>query len=442
MDSPLTVHERRHVVDIIFGMIANVMVVGATAAEMTPLINFISDNSEYEWEQASLQASRGIDPNLRAGSRKERHLSNLRASSVLFYLFHDRPSPPSLMLNFDSCCGGRQGAVSWILCCLVNSFDDEMRSMGIGCLADYLDVALPNGEKMLLEKGRPEVAPQVSTLSTSRVGNTAKRLSMSITSMGKGLAAIGSGQVLSSILPPTKPVGVDIVYKLLWHLLKCHRSRVGKKTHASLVYFLVEDRAVDFDCRARITEFVVSDEVLHSGSKLSLGLADALLLEAQSVRGKRLHKKEALNTILRLLRFLPNVWKEKWLHVIVELVTSNSANIGAVVACPEWQSSLFHVISDTLEEFSAKYGDNGKPTKFKELPSKEDADGDRLGPLTPVSPSSIREVRSGEVGDERGTPNRINDDPTRVEARFNLSLKLYAMLLAHSFRQSGEKVSS
>ena len=458
--APVTMNERRHIVDILFGMVAHVLVSGTTMDQVSPLLNFIADSSDYEWEQASLQSSKGRDPNRRVGSRQERHIANVRAVSVLFYLLHGRPHDANLFGSFVAHCGGMYSAAGWILCCLVNSFDDEIRSFGVRCLADFLEIAAPETDVNVSAEKKDNVRDGVPPTTTGayRVTHTAKRLSTTISNVGKGLVAIGTGQGLNTILPSSsKPIVTNVVYKLLWHLLKCHRGRVGKKTHASLVYLLLEDRGMDFDCESRLKDLVVSDSLLHSGYKLNAAFFDTLFLDAQTVRGKRLRQTSALNMTMRLLRFLPPMWKEKWLHDLSDLISSHPANVATIVACPEWQASLFHLISDTLEEFHGSTGDQertGPSDKKAQVIGK--AGGDTNGTTKPeVARRSVvgedtaqtPETESKAIGRSGGldeiatTPTPFLHDNSRAGARFNLSLKLYGLLLGHCFRQGGDKVS-
>ena len=64
-----------------------------------------------------------------------------------------------------------------------------------------------------------------------------------------GLEAIGhsANGLLSGVLPGGR-VNAKVVYKLLWHLLKCHRERLGAATNAALMYLIVNGGSiVSFD---------------------------------------------------------------------------------------------------------------------------------------------------------------------------------------------------
>lgn len=432
VDTPLTIRERRHVTDVILGMVATIFQSGTTSAQLSSLLNYISFNADYEWEQGSQQSQIGRNPNIRVGTRLERHLTTVKASTILSVLLKARPINPDLVSSLDSCCGGPQGNVSWILSTLVNTFDDEIRSIGIRCLADYMDILVSRGDTLLhyLSEDRKDEPGREG----GRRGNTARKLSVKFTSVGKSLSTAIGGQVLSTVLPTTKPVSIDIVYKLLWHLLKCHRARMGRHTHTALIYLLVEDRGYRDATESLMEELVVADNVLHTGYRLCLKHDRNLLLEVESVTGKRLRQNSAVNMVLRLLRFLPNKWKEKWLLDLVTLTLTCPANIPVLVEDPDWQPSLFHVVSDTVEEINAKHGPQEDEPETKTT-------NEALG-STDESDRIIKEVRSGELLGVNNLSLSTPEDQVRMQARFNLSLKLYSILLGYCFRQGGEKVSS
>lgn len=119
---------------------------------------------------------------------------------------------------------------SWILCCLVNSFDDTIRGLGIKCLAAYLRT---NSTTCNLD------AP-------SRAGSS-KKLHTALNS------------ILSSIL--TGRVNTKIMYKLLWHLLKCHRGRLGSSSNAALMYLILDDEP-------EVSSSILLSDIIHNGGEL------------------------------------------------------------------------------------------------------------------------------------------------------------------------------
>jgi hypothetical protein len=417
---------------VILGIVATIFRGGTTPAQLSSLLNYISFNADYEWEQGSQQSQVGSSPNFRVGTRLERHLATIKASTLLSVLLKARPTNPILSSGLDLCCGGSQGTVGWLLATLVNTFDDDVRAIGIRCLADYMDILVSKADTLLHHV--PDSSNEEADLPGRRAAKASRKISITITSVGKSLSeAMGGNQALSV---STKPVSIDIVYKLLWHLLKCHRTRLGKKTHAALIYLLVEDRGYTDTTEKLMEDLVVADNVLQTGYKLSLKNDRNLLFEIESLSGKRLRQTTAINMILRLLRFLPPSWKEKWLLDLATLVYTCPSNVPILVEVSDWQPSLFHVVSDTVEEINAKHGsqtrsDNPLTKKVKEESKDDSYSQDEAD-------TALKEVRSGELLDLNML---TQEDQVRMQARFNLSLKLYSTLLGYCFRQGGEKVS-
>jgi hypothetical protein len=411
--APLTINERRHAVDIILGMVATVLVAGTNPTLLSPLIHYIASNVDYEWEHAMHDTTNGRNPLKRTGERHERHLAVVKATSVLLFLLKGRPPAPGLFASLTKICGGPHATSSWILCALVNSYDDELRSLGIRCLAEYLDVepVMKWGSDTTSKEYLDGNELSAAEPSPKPVG---KRLSITFTNMGKGLAAIGGAPLLSSIIHPVND-GSNISYKLLWHLLKSHRTRIGPKTHSSLVNFLLKDRGVVYDPDFLVRQVVVSDDILRTGCALNMNAVDTMLLECESVSGKALRQGQTLNIVLRLIRYLSDEWKEKWLLDLVDLITTCSSNLSVLVGCPEWQPSLFKLISDAVEEIASEF-------EPKSLSAQS---------------NSAEEIASKEA--RTSSQNDHSEGSMRVQARFDLSLKLYTGLLAYCFRQGGEK---
>ena len=411
--APLTINERRHAIDIILGMVATILVAGTNPTLLGPLIHYIANNVEYEREHAINDTANGRNPLKRTGERHERHLAVVKATSVLLFLLKGRPAARGLFASLTKICGGQHATSSWILCALVNSFDDELRSLGIRCLAEYLDVE-PDMKLGSDPSSQEYLNGNVLPAAESSPKPVGKRLSATFTNMGKGLAAIGGAPLLSSMIHPVND-GSNISYKLLWHLLKSHRTRMGPKTHSSLVNFLLKDRGVVYDPAFLVRQVVVCDDILRTGCALNMNAVDTMLLECESESGKTLRQGQTLNIVLRLIRYLSDEWKEKWLLDLVDLITTCSSNLSVLVGCPEWQPSLFKLISDAVEELASEF--EPKP-HFSES-------------------NAAQEIASKEARTTSQTDN--SEGSKRVQARFDLSLKLYTGLLAYCFRQGGEK---
>jgi len=239
---------------------------------------------------------------------------------------------------------------------------------------------------------------QILQITSSRMLASA-RLSDTIANVGKGLAAIGNSAALSQIMPASK-VSVKVVYKLLWHLLKCHRERSDKSTHAALLQILLEDGELMHSSIFSLNEFVVKDDALHCGYRIDMALADISSLSLGSYSDEKLRKTPAIGTLLLLLRFLPSYWREQWLRVLVEISQASRSNVEVLLSTAQWQPPLFHLVSDVVEEMA-----------------------------TNCSPSES----SSET--DPGNGNRSG-----ISSSFDLCFKLYASVLGHCFRHGGEQV--
>jgi hypothetical protein len=420
-------------------MIATILQSSATPAQLAALVNYISFNADYEWEEASRQSQIGFDPNIRDGTRYERHHANIKASTILSVLLKARPINLDLITSLGTCCGGPQALLGWILSTLVNTFDDEMRSVGIRCLADVMD-AITSKADMLLYVVQDDNNDEGGRGSGHTIGKTSRKVSATITSVGKSLSTAIGGQVLSTVLHPVKHVSLDIVYKLLWHLLKRYRARMGRHTHTALKYLLVEDIGRRDTTESLMEQLVIPDKVLRIGYRLSLQHEQNDMLEMESVAGKRLRKNVGINMVLRLLRFLHSTWKDKWLVELVTLTYTCPSNIQVLVEDPDWQPALFHVISDCLEEINAKYDDRASALEM--MGPNKTVESAHSGSETSEKCLNLNEVRTDELPGAGDPSASTPDNHVHLETRFNLSLKMYCTLLGYCFRQGGEKVRS
>ena len=103
-DSSLTIQEHHHEVDAVLGMIATILQSGTTPAQLSALVNYISFNAGYEWEEGSRQSHAGVDPNIPDRTRYERHRANTKASTILGVLLKARPINLDLISSLVSCC--------------------------------------------------------------------------------------------------------------------------------------------------------------------------------------------------------------------------------------------------------------------------------------------------------------------------------------------------
>ena len=387
---------------------ARLLASGAPSDQLQPLLNYISYHVDLEWGQASQDIKDRAGPVNRVGSRLERYLATIKASTVLLCLLQIRPEVSGLISSMATCCGGELGAAGWILCCLVNTYDDDLRSIGLRCFSAYLDRAAPGEDAMLtVVRSDPAAVGQSSEHSLenpnpllpftpSRVLASA-RLSSTISNVGRGLAAIGNSTALSQIMPASK-VSVKVVYKLLWHLLKCHRDRSGNSTHAALLQILLEDGELMHSSISSVDEFVVKDDALCCGFTIKTEIADASALSLGSYSDEALRQTPAISTVLLLLRFFPSYWREQWLRVFFEVCQASRSNIEVLLSSSQWQPPLFHLVSDIVEEMATKCS------------------------MSESSSKSERDRRSD------------------ISSSFDLCFKLYGRVLGHCFRHGGEQV--
>lgn len=404
----ITSQERRHIVKVLLAMVCTLLASGAPSDQLQPLLNYISYHVDLEWEEASQDIKDRARPINRVGRRLERFLATIKASTVLLCLLQIRPEVSGLISSMATCCGGELGAAGWILCCLVNTYDDDLRSIGLRCFSAYMDRAAP-GEDAMLTVARSDQAG-VSLSSEHSLENSnpllpftpsrmlaSNRLTSTISTVGRGLAAIGNNTALSQIMPASK-VSVKVVYKLLWHLLKCHRDRSGNSTHAALLQIILEDGELMHSSISSVDEFVIQDDALCCGFTIKMEIADASALSLGSYSGEALRQTPAISTVLLLLRFFPLYWREQWLRVLFEVCQSSRSNVEILLSCSQWQPPLFHLVSDIVEEMA---------TKCSMLESSSESERDRR---------------------------------SDISSSFDICFKLYGSVLGHCFRHGGEQV--
>ena len=223
--------ERRHATYLLLAMIFNVLAKGTTPADLSPVLNLISHNLESEWEQFLL---RGEKSNFSSAGPQTRMVTY--ACTVLHFLLQIRPCVSGLFESLAHCCGGAQNVAGWILCSLVNAHNDEIRGLGIRCLASYLDVVSRGADSplslgtSLYPSPPPAQMPQPSVDMSSMVRRSSSRFSQ----IAKGLASMSPAGVRSVVIPPSR-LTAKVVYKLLWHLLKGRGLYLGEKTRTALL---------------------------------------------------------------------------------------------------------------------------------------------------------------------------------------------------------------
>lgn len=362
-----------------------------------PLLTFITHNLDLEWESVSAGVKSDDDRSVR---RSNRYLSTVKAVSILFFLLQKSPRVPSLIDSLADIF--ENGTSSWILCCLVNSFDDTVRGLGIKCLSAYLRSNLPTTDNVDVSNGAMTVP------SGKKIHKTMK--------LGLEVISHSANNMLSSVL--SGRVNTKVTYKLLWHLLKCHRERLGSSSNAALMYLIVEDGSTAF------SSIALSDIIVPNGTNLG-GFCfsmDELVNQPSRVDSRQsIRNNYGVSTVLRLLKFLSNDQKERWLFDILAFLLASPKSVDILLSCDDWQPVLFQLVAEVLEEIHG--GDSyGSQSGTGETANSK---GARKG-LT-RGPSGLATVNTETLS------------KPSVRTRYDLSLKLYSTLLGHCVRQGDEK---
>ena len=411
-DIPLTIAERSHAVDVIFGIMVTLLTHITAAEQLSPLLNFITFNLHLEWEEetSTLTKEKGsaFDTN-----RKERKLATNKACVVLLYLLQCQPEVPGLHERMLECMNSKYAVGSWILCCLVNSHDEFVRSIGMRCLTSFLEVnSISPTDSIAI--GAPDLNSSINSESKSSAAakDAAKTISRTMKYVGSGLGVVSEPDSLVH-----SKANVSVIYKLLWHLLKCHRERLGDLSHAAMVNLLVKD----LDVSATSSEYlnsldgiVVPDSEFNRGYRLNMGWATIPLTHQLGIDSQQSIRDDyAFSAFLRLLRFLRNDMKERWLFDLLTLIRVSPTTAKAILPNKDWQPCLFHLISESIEEISS--------TRAKSGPRDQDVLGEES---TKTQNRSIMEA-SVEL-------------PIGVISRYDLTLKLYSTLMGHIIRKGGD----
>eukprot|EP00980_Cylindrotheca_fusiformis_P005609 scaffold1184_cov132-Cylindrotheca_fusiformis.AAC.30 len=422
----LSIEERRHAVDIYLGMVFQTIAAGSNSDGVSQFLHMISYYLELEWnaasqEQEMSQHSERIE---RSGVRQERYLFTRKACTVLLFLLQISPSVPGLYEDFAATAGSVQDGAAWILSAIVNSFCDEIRSIGVRMIVTYVERTSRNPDLPLaLEKpvntqqdrmnraldGRASIQENTMSL-ISNVGH-----GLLSTNVGKGLAAIGPS-VRSRLLSQSK-LTARVVYKLLWHLLKSHRHRMGMGTQAALtsMVFIREKESRKMSIETLKEEFLVVDEKTGSrGRVLDIEWARTILEDTSIEQDTSIRNPLGISTLVRLLRFLPDQFTDQWLKNLHELSSQSQHVLQALSQCPDWQPSVFQFISELLEGM---------------------ADLERL-----------RHRDRAEDGEDREAETLLTSADqlqlSNLEQRLHLSLELYSALLGHRLREGGDQAST
>lgn len=358
------------VVDVLLGMVVTMLTQRCPSSALFALLTFITHNLDLEWEDVSA-CIKNNDADRTIG-RRNRHLSTVKAVAVLFFLLQKSPRVPSL---YDSLAEifENDGTSSWLLCSLVNSFDDTIRGLGIKCLSAYLN-SLQTADKI-----DSAMTPPLPT--NRKIQRTVKL----------GLEA--ANNMLSSVL--SGRVNTKVTYKLLWHLLKCHRERLGITSNAALMYLIMNDGSAVFST-VLLSDIIVSRDDSLGGVFLSV---DDLIIPARIESRQCLTNTHGVSMVFRLLKYLSNEHKERWLFDLLSFLLASTESVKILLACDDWQPVLFQLVAEVLEEIHG--GDSSDP-----------------------------QSQSAVNTDTLSKPS--------VRTRYDLSLKLYSTLLSHCVRQGDD----
>lgn len=429
---PLSDVERKQCVNLLLGILFNVLSSGTSPRDFPAFLHLLS---------FALDDGRAVGqvPSSTTKQARERRELALDMGMLLMLLFQLRPCVVGLFESFAHTCGGVQGGVSWILSSLVDTKDDEFRSIGIRCLGSYLEVTSKGPDSHLSIFIPSESISGTDMMdSQSEVANrtSVRRTRSRFSNLAKGIATMGPG-VRTINLPPSKlttrvvlKVCVchhlifleripHVLYplKLLWHLLKSHRSDIGTFTHVALLDWITDDEgsaASSLSSRKYLTANMV--HLLNGQTTFSFDSdwIASRLKDTGSLAAKVLRNPLAISTIFRLLRFLEAEQRDLWLKNILELSKSNRKCVALLAGLPEWQHSLFSFLSETLEQVSAR--------RRKVLCLTPDKIGD-----------------SGEVLDVEEEESSQRESAESLHQRLDQSLNLYAVLLGYLLRSGGDQ---
>lgn len=395
-ESTLSAAEQSFVVDTLFGMITIMLSKKCPTSDLYPLLTFITYNLDLEWEATS------ADINRSNGLNECRYQTTVKAVSIFFFLLQ-KPNVPSLNESLTDIFENGNGVASWILCCLVNSFDDTIRGLGIKCLAAYLRIAtITSAIKDTTSSGTDSGIPLRSVPSTQKLQKTMK--------LGFEAISHQANNMLSSVR--NGKINIKIIYKLLWHLLKCHRERLGRNSYAALMYLIIIEDGSTISSSVPLSDIIIPNHEMLGGFRLC---SDELDTQSSKVDPRQsIRNKYGVSTVMRLIRFLSNDQKERWLFDILAFMLASSQSVTIILSCDDWQPVLFQLVAEVLEEIYGEDSDDGKSNRGND--------------------------ETGLVRSESGQTmvNTETLSKPSVRTRYDLSLKLYSTLLGHCVRQGDD----
>jgi hypothetical protein len=406
---PQLVCDRTEACAVLLGMIFEVLSCGVTPTDLAPFLNYLGGNLEAE-----RAGSTGGDPAKLSLSpfEKERKHFTIMASGAFFLFLQIRPPVPGLYESFAHCCGSVQAGIGWIMCAMVNSFDDNVRSYGIRAAAAYLEIT-SRGPDSPLELASAAQASETDSLKITDVPSQVRA------TIAKGIAAMGPG-VRSIVVPPSKRLTPRVVFKLMWNILRSHRSCLGSMTRAALVAWISDDNGYYHSELSSVrnlrSNLIIRSNTKQPGFRFDLEWSKNILAETGNTIGRSLHNPLAISTVLRLIRFLDGPLQDEWLLIILSLAKASRKSISLLTSVPDWQPCLFSLVSSGLE--TLYHTDDTSDNKDLK--------------------ASATEVETPDV--DLNDQVVILHDLISVQKRVDICLELYAVLLGHLIREGGDKV--
>lgn len=431
---PLTVVERRHAIDVIIGIIIAMLSCSEVSKEqLAPLLHFVSYSLDSEWDQATAQGGEQGNKSLSAScaNRNERNLVTIKICVALLFLLQKRASlSESLTSYFTS----KDAVGSWMLCCLVNTFDDLTRSIGIRMLVEFLSVVSPSFATPSTHQHDVSANITAENKSGAIGGNIA--LQAKETSQTRGtiekMKAMSSGFISTASQTQNAQAHTGIILKLLWHLLKCHRERLGEASHAAMVHMLV-----DLPMAGGTDDAVIPDTI-HAGCityRFHMGwLTHNQPLTPHLGSDALIRSDYAISTFFRLLRFLPTDTKAMWIFDILCLVRVAPSTMNSFLGNNDWQPQMFHLLSESIEEISSYRSRSTTPAYVFGVDITDDVDEPADGTDTSSGTSQV-----GGKKYSSGSPPKEKPLPQDMVRRYDLIVKLYSLLLGHSIRRGGDE---
>ena len=150
--------EQTRSVDLLLGMVFSILASGnVSPTDLSPFLHLLSSCLDSEWKEAAKKVSSvPVEDQTCNGAAASTLLHSSSGPSirryitaascmVLLFLLQVRPVIQGLQESYVAATGGSiQASVGWILCSMVNSFDDTVQALGVRCVAAYLDIVRKN----------------------------------------------------------------------------------------------------------------------------------------------------------------------------------------------------------------------------------------------------------------------------------------------------------